>query len=232
MRFLAAFLLVCPAVLFAAAPPARLPAEVPKWIDQLGDDDEGKRKEASKKLEELGPAVLPALRAAVRSHEDVDVRLRAGLLVAVIERRFSGELRVYKGHTSWVLRVVVLSDGKHAISSGDNVLRLWDLKSGKMVRVVAKTGGWALSVSQDGKRVATSYKGERASVFDVKSGKLINNFPGHANHVWTAALSPDGKRLFTGGNSRAQHLYDVDTGKPALEGFKGANDYCRCATWS
>lgn len=217
---------------FAAAPPGRLPAEVPRWIDQLGDDDPETRKQAQKKLEGLGPAVLASLRAAAKGHADVDVRLRAGVLAAAIEKRVSGEARVFEGHAGWAMRVVVLHDGKHAISSDDAGLHLWDLEAGKPVRMLARVGGWGLSVSKDGSRVATGYRGARASVFDVKSGKLVRSFPGHGNQVWATALSPDGKTLFTGGNTREQRLYAVDTGKAAVEGFAGAKDFCRCAAFS
>src|SRR5262245_51736280 len=53
---------------FAAAPPAKVPAEWLKWIDQLGDDDEKTRKAAEKELATLGEDVLPALRRARRDH--------------------------------------------------------------------------------------------------------------------------------------------------------------------
>src|SRR4051794_30635742 len=71
---------------FAAAPPAKVPAEWLKFIDQLGDDDEKTRQAAEKELASLGEDVLPALRRAHRGHADPDVRLTAGLLVAAIEK--------------------------------------------------------------------------------------------------------------------------------------------------
>src|SRR5262249_61868512 len=66
------------AALFAAAPPAKVPDQWVKLIDQLGDDDT--REAAAKKLTALGEDVLPALRRAAKEHDDPDVRLRAVVL--------------------------------------------------------------------------------------------------------------------------------------------------------
>jgi hypothetical protein len=51
-------------VAFAAAPPARVPPEWLKLIDQLGDDDEDVRRSAEKKLFTRGEDVHGVLRAA------------------------------------------------------------------------------------------------------------------------------------------------------------------------
>src|SRR3954453_17734105 len=82
--------------LFAAAPPAKEPAEWHKLIEQLGDDDA--RAAAAKKLEAIGEDVLPALHRAAKGHDDVDVRLRAAVLIAAIEKKLYGEVRQFTGH--------------------------------------------------------------------------------------------------------------------------------------
>src|SRR6478672_6459737 len=109
------------ALTFAAAPPGRLPAEVSKWIEQLGSDDDDTRAAAQKKLEALEEAVLPVLRQAAKKHADVDVRLRAAVVVAAIEKKLFGELRTYTGHVGWVYRFVLTPDGKKIVSSGDYI---------------------------------------------------------------------------------------------------------------
>src|SRR5262245_12707767 len=98
MRWLCCVLSGCLAVAaFAAAPPARTPAQWLKWIDQLGDDDDDVRKKAEKKLDELGEGVQPALEKAAKKHADADVRLRAALLVAAIDKRVCGEEMEFSG---------------------------------------------------------------------------------------------------------------------------------------
>src|SRR3954465_6720819 len=92
-------------VALAAAPPARVPPEWLKLIDQLGDDDEDRQKEAEKKLDALGEDVIPVLRRAAKGHDDVDVRLRAAVVAAAIQKRLFGEIHVFEGHRGWVMRV-------------------------------------------------------------------------------------------------------------------------------
>jgi dipeptidyl aminopeptidase/acylaminoacyl peptidase len=55
----------------------------PKLIAELGDDDEDKWRKASDELAGFGPAILPALKAALARETDADVKLR---LVVTIRR--------------------------------------------------------------------------------------------------------------------------------------------------
>src|SRR5262245_20892515 len=134
MRLLPACLLsACLAVVaFAAAPPARVPAEWNKLIDDLGDDDA--RDDAARKLDALGEDVLPVLRRAGKDHADVDVRLRAAVVAAAIEARLYGLAKTLTGGGSGDCGVVVSPDGKWAVSGGDKVARVWDLEKGAEVR--------------------------------------------------------------------------------------------------
>jgi WD40 repeat protein len=212
----------------AAAPPSS--GAVLKLIDQLGDDDEDKRNDATKKLKALGESVLPALRKAARSHEDADVQLRAAALAMTIARRKIGEKLRFDGHTSDATRIVVLPDGKRALSIGE-APRLWDLKTGKNLYNNSHCSGLGLSVSSNGKRFASTSRND-VLVWDLESQKiLVRAYPGHGDLVRVAALSPDGKTLFTGGDDTDVRFWDVDSGKPAAKPKKG-KDYCRWAVWS
>src|SRR5262249_34837141 len=94
------------AAAFAAAPPAKVPAEWLKLIDQLGHDDLAARKQAEKKLAEQGEDVLPPLRPACRRHKDPDVRLRASLLVAAMEKSLYGLARGFPAHATGAIAFV------------------------------------------------------------------------------------------------------------------------------
>lgn len=76
--------------LAAADPPVAPPAAVADLVAQLGSDDYPRREAASKKLDAVGPAALPALRAAARS-ANPEVARRAGDLAARIGRRAANE---------------------------------------------------------------------------------------------------------------------------------------------
>jgi hypothetical protein len=82
---------------FGAAPPAKVPAEWLKLIDQLGDEDEAACQRAEKKLAALGEDALPALRRASKTHADADVRLRGVVLASEIEKVTYSEVRCFDG---------------------------------------------------------------------------------------------------------------------------------------
>src|SRR5262249_54816723 len=120
-----------------AAPPARVPPDAQELIDRLGDDDEKVRDEAAKKLEALGEDVVPALRGAAKEHKDVDVRLRAGVLAAAMEKKLYGEVRKFVGHGEGMI-AFALSPNKKKMVSGcwagskpDHAARIWDVQTGK-----------------------------------------------------------------------------------------------------
>jgi WD40 repeat protein len=207
------------------------PAEVKKLIDQLGDDDEGVRKEAAKKLEALGETVLPALRAASKSHADVDVRLRAAVIAAAIHKKQYGEIHTFTGHQGWVYRVVVTPDGKQAISSGDQ-LRVWNLQTGKQVRqFMPGVWAWGLAVSRDGKRVLASHSDRVVRLYEVETGKELQKLAGHTSEVWATGLSADGKFAVTGALDRSLRVWDLETGKQTRS-FANVIDYPRCLALS
>src|SRR5260370_22603994 len=71
---------------------------IDKLIEQLGDDHMAKRQDAAKRLEAIGEPAVEALRKAAKSHADPDVRLRAGVVAAAIDKKMFGEIRRFEGH--------------------------------------------------------------------------------------------------------------------------------------
>ena len=204
--------------------------EVKQWIDRLGDDSAKVREEAAKKLQGLGQAALNPLRQAIKGHPDADVRLRAAVIVAAIQKELYGEVRRFTGHNGWVFRLVLSSDGKQAISAGDG-LRVWDVATGRLVRTFAGSkASWGLALSADGKRVLCPGYDRLVRLWDVETGKQVQQFTGHTGEVWAVGLSPDGKRAITGAWDRTIRIWD-STGKE-LRRFEKVVDNPRCLAWS
>src|SRR4051794_3985278 len=172
---LAAACLLLPAA-FAAAPPAKVPAEWHQLIDQLGEEQT--RAAAQKKLEALGEDVVPVLRRAGKTHDDADVRLRATVIAAAIEKELFGEVRVFK-HDDLVLVLAVSPDGKR-VASGQwqrtSVVRVWDVETGKELLQFTehRSGGVdALAWSKDGTRILSSGVDGMLRLWDAKTGKTL-----------------------------------------------------------
>jgi WD40 repeat protein len=217
--------------LFAAAPPATPPGagEVAGLIRQLGHADLAKRKDAMRRLEAGGAAVLPALRRVIASRADVDVRLRAAVVAAAIRKRLYGPLATHQADKGWTVRVVLTADGKRAISCGDTI-SVWDLEKGKVIRNFG-SGGWGLSLSRDGKRLLCSARDRTVRLYERATGKELQRLVGHTNEVWVATLCPDGKHAVTGGLDRTLRVWDLESGKEERR-FENVVDFPRCAAWS
>jgi hypothetical protein len=86
----AALALLAGSLLAADDPAPPSPDVVAGLVEQLGDPDYAKREDASRRLAEIGPAALPALREATASG-DPEVARRADVLITRITRRVENE---------------------------------------------------------------------------------------------------------------------------------------------
>jgi WD40 repeat protein len=232
-------LLFCASVLLLTLPaPAQSEPDVKqigKLIEQLGDDELDTRKAAEKKLADIGEAALPQLRKAAKEHLDADVRLRAIVLLRVIEKGAFGEIRKFVGHTGNIRHIAVSRDGKRALTAGmDNTARLWEIDTGKELKKLTGHTGWVWSVafSPDEKQALTSGSLDRTMRrWDLQDGKEVRKYEGHTGRVYGAAFSPDGKYVLSGGTEKigaeeknsTLRLYEIDTAKEVrkFEGHTG-----------
>jgi hypothetical protein len=205
------------------APPAG--AAVQGLIERLGDDSLRVRTEAAKKLEALGEGVVPALRRAAKTHADVDVRLRAAVLAAAIEKGVRGPIRAFglgadlraapPGLGYWLNRVAFSRDGTYAVVGGGGLI-LYDLATGREVRRVLEVGGArpGLAMSADGRHCLTGHAGDATfHLVEVPSFKVVQTFRGHSGGVQGVALSGDGTRAASAGFDGTVRLWEVKTGK-------------------
>jgi len=131
------------------------------------------------------------------------------------------------GPTSFVNAVSFSPDGKMVVTGssdrGGGYLRLWDAKTGKLLRRFDGHEDTVLSVafSRDGKRLLTSSYDETARLWNVETGELVRTFVGHDWWVWCAAFSPDEKRIVTASHDGSAMVWSVDTGEPIGAPFIG-----------
>jgi WD40 repeat protein len=119
-------------------------------------------------------------------------------------------------------------DGRYAVSGsggklqgnqvrlgGDNVLLLWDLRTGRVVRTFKGHTDSVQSVAfSHGGRYAVSGSFDRTvRIWDVDTGKTVTICKGHTDPVRSVAFARDGDRVVSGGYDKTVRLWDVKTGK-------------------
>jgi WD40 repeat protein len=81
---------------------------------------------------------------------------------------------------------------------GDDMPRLWDVKTGRLLAVLEGHQGSVFGVSycSDGKRIATASADNTVRIWDADRRTAIATLEGVAP-MWDAAFSADGERLVT-----------------------------------
>ena len=121
-----------------------------------------------------------------------------------------------KGHSESVLSVSFSPDGKAlATGSGDNTVKLWDLKTGRELHTLKEHSGGVFSVSfsPDGKTLATGSQDRTVKLWDVQAARELHTLKGHSDGISSVSFSPDGKTLATGSYDKTVKLWDVQAGR-------------------
>jgi WD40 repeat protein len=152
-----------------------------------------------------GVAFIPGDKRVVSCAVDGTVRLWNSL---------SGqELKKFTGHRGPVWSVAVSPDRTGVLAGGgadganrDFSLRWWDIMSNKEVIsfVGHKEGVNAVAISPDGRRVLSGDSHGNGIVWDVATGGIVHEMPGHS-----VCFSTDGRIALTGCNDKTIRLWDA-----------------------
>jgi hypothetical protein len=140
-------------------------------------------------------------------------------------------VRTLEGHTSGVSAVVVLPDGRRALSgSYDKTLKLWDLESGECLRALEghTESVTAVAVLADGRRALSGSRDKTLKLWDLESGHCLATLEGHTYRVSAVAPLADGRRALSGSDDGTLKLWDLDSGRclATLEGHTGGVELC------
>ncbi|MBN1486358.1 MAG: hypothetical protein JW981_01875 [Anaerolineae bacterium] len=111
---------------------------------------------------------------------------------------------------------IAVAKTKIAHNDEYNVVFLWDVATGQLIRGFKGPFAWDVTFSPDGSKLAAAM-GETASlvkIWDLKTGNTLQSFdPEHSAQAYSVAFSPDGSQLATGGADYRVKLWDYASGK-------------------
>ena len=132
-----------------------------------------------------------------------------------------------KGHRGLVRSVAFAPDG-NTLASGsyDTTIKLWDARSGEILRTLEGHTSGVLSVAfvPDGNTLASSSLDTTIKLWDAHGGEVLRTLEGHTNEVRSVVFAPDGKRLASGSGDKTIKLWDARSGAllRTLEGHTSA----------
>jgi hypothetical protein len=126
---------------------------------------------------------------------------------------YDKSIRTYDGHTDTVCSVVVLPDGRTALSgSYDRTLALWDVASGARLRTFGGHSDRVTSValSPDGRTAVSGSADKTVRLWDVATGLQRQEFDADT-YVWSVAVAPGGRIALSGGEGNFT-FWDMNAG--------------------
>lgn len=106
-----------------------------------------------------------------------------------------------------------------AIALADNTIRLYDLKTMQLKRVISSHADWVtqLAYSEDGKRLGSASRDRSAKVYDAETGDLLVSYPGHGAAVRGIAAVGDGSQWVSVGSDKKLHRWELEGAKKVAE---------------
>lgn len=121
------------------------------------------------------------------------------------------ELKVLKGHSDSVEKILITPDGRRVISSSvDKTIRIWDLDSGEQLH--ALRGHQSIisvfMILPDGRRLVTSsIEDFSVKVWDIESGRQLYVMRGHTNSISDFTVTPDGRFAVTASGDKTLKIW-------------------------
>ena len=122
---------------------------------------------------------------------------------------------VLTGHRAGINGLRFSRDGRLlASASSDHTIRLWDIASGRAVKVIRghEAGVYGLGFSRDGSRLVSGSKDRTIALWRVDVGSMTRSASGHRGPVYGVAISPDRRLVATGGDDATVCVREVKSG--------------------
>jgi WD40 repeat protein len=117
--------------------------------------------------------------------------------------------------------VAVSPDGSVvATAAAEGGVRLYDAKTGTLLRALGEVGDRSVVFAPDGRTFAAAgfHMDKRIGIFDVETGRRLRTLGGLAEwEVDACAIAPDGRRLAASGVDRRILVWDLESGELVLK---------------
>ena len=123
------------------------------------------------------------------------------------------ELRRFSSEKVRINCLCFSSSGRHVLCSR-STLRVWEVETGKELQRISTPPAYALTMSRDGTRLASSGQIPYIEVWDMKTGKALRGIPMKQANLRYLAFSANGAQLIAGNFFEGmRHTYDLRMGK-------------------
>lgn len=132
-----------------------------------------------------------------------------------IWNRFTGKTLHNLPHETGSPAVDFNADGK-LIATGayDGKVRLWDVNSGDLLKVLEGNEGviWSVNFSPNGELIAAGSDDDKVTVWYVNTGEIKYEFREATHNIWEVVFNPSGSYLAASGSDNAIRIYNMETG--------------------
>jgi small GTP-binding protein len=125
-------------------------------------------------------------------------------------------------------------DGRRALTGSiDKTVQLWDLRTGRCLRVFEGHTDWVWSVawSADQRRALSGSHDKTVRLWDVVTGRSLRVLEGHSQRVKAVVWSADHSCALSGAEDNTIRLWDVESGR-CLRVFEGHVGGVATVMWS
>lgn len=155
------------------------------------------------------------------------------------------EIRRFVGHTANVSALDITPDGRYALTGeGDSydgdqripgkdfALRMWDLKTGEVVRRLEghRSEVIDIDISDDGRWAVSGSQDTTVRLWDLKTGQEERRFDCHTG-VWSVAIARDNRRVVAGCPGGDILLLDMEAERELMR-FTGHTRHVTEVNWS
>lgn len=119
------------------------------------------------------------------------------------------------GHEREVWSTCYSKDGKLlATASQDRTIKIWDPKSGRLIRTLNSGGPVnTIVLDHDGERLVSAGDDHVITLWDVASGQVVRTFRGHSRTIHSIDLSPDSKLLASSAADGTIRIWELESGR-------------------